>query len=535
LGLNKKFKGEGNMAKRKQKGKELSMRKVREILRLTMVCGMGDREIARSCSVSHATVGKYRSRVLAVGTKYSEIEVMDDSELMSILKIVKKEQEDNRHQPDWEWVYRELRKKSVTMPLLWQEYKEQSPDGYHISQFYKLYAKWKKKLNVSLRQTHKAGEKMFVDYAGQTMPVIDRKSGEIKEAQVFVAVLGASSYTYAEATYDQTVPNWISSHIRAFEYFGGVPEIVVPDNLKSGVSKACRYEPDINTTYHEMALYYGTAIIPARVRKPKDKAKVEAGVQLVERWILAALRNRTFFSLSELNDAISLLLERLNRRAFKKLRGSRLSWFETMEKGTLRSLPQTRYLLAQWKKARVNIDYHVELDRHYYSVPYQIVGEEVDLRYTTTTIEVFYRSRRLASHRRSYKERQHTTCREHMPKSHQMYLEWPPSRIISWAHKVGEATAKVVETILKTRRHPEQGYRSCLGILRMGNRYSDARLEAASRRAVSIGGYSYRSIKSILEKGLDKVPITETTNNAKEVVHENIRGLDYYRQKKNRS
>lgn len=518
------------MTRRKRKGKELSMRKVREILRLVMMCGMGDREIGRSCSVSHATVGKYRSRVMEAGFTYPAIEGRDDRELMRLLKIGRSEkEEENRPQPDWEWVHTELKKKGVTVPLLWQEYRELYPEGYQISQFYKIYAKWKKKLSVSLRQTHKAGEKMFVDYCGQTVPVADRHSGGVKTAQIFVAVLGASSYTYAEATWDQTLPNWIGSHIRAFEYFGGVPEMLIPDNLKSGITSACRYEPDINSTYHEMSVHYGTVVIPARVRRPKDKAKVESGVQVVERWILAALRNRTFFSLAELNDAISELLVRLNSRAFKKIRGSRLSWFETMEKGALKPLPQSRYVLSEWKKARVNIDYHVELDGHYYSVPYQMQGEEVDLRYTATTVEIFHRGRRLASHKRSYQERQHTTCRDHMPKSHQMYLEWSPSRIINWAGKIGEATARVVETILSERRHPEQGYRSCLGILRLGKRYSEARLEAASRRAIAIGGYSYRSVKSILEKGLDGVSLPETTNDSRGVVHENIRGVDYYK------
>jgi transposase len=514
---------------RRSSGKELSMRKIREVLRLAMVCGMGDRMIGRSCSISHATAGKYVSRVLAAGLNYSEIEEMDDNKLICLLKIGRrKEKGVSQPQPDLEWVHMELKKKGVTITLLWEEYKARYPDGYQISQFYKLYARWKEKLNVSLRHTHKAGEKMFVDYAGHTVSVVDRDTGEIRDAQIFVAVLGASNYTYVEATWDQSLPNWIVSHIRAFEYFGGVPEMVIPDNLRAGVSKACRYEPDINSTYHEMSLHYGVVIIPARVGKPKDKAKVEVGVQVVERWILAALRNRTFFSLTELNEALSGLLEGLNSRPFKKLSGSRLSLFENIEKGALSPLPQSRYVLAEWKKARVNIDYHIEFEGHFYSVPYQMVREEVTLRYTMTTIEVFHRGRRIASHMRSCRHGQHTTCREHMPKSHQEYLEWTPSRIISWANKVGEATARVVETIMNTRRHPEQGYRSCLGILRLGKRYTDARLEAASRRAIAIGGYSYRSIKSILENSLDTAPLPEGSKDKRAIIHENIRGSDYY-------
>lgn len=521
---------------RKRKGKELSMRKIREVLRLVLVHGMGDREIERSCSISHATVGKYRGKAHEAGLTYADIEAMDDDRLSRILGIGEKEESrDSRPQPDWEWVHMELKKKGVTILLLWEEYRGLHPDGYQISQFHKLYAQWKKKLNVSLRQTHKAGEKMFVDYAGQTVPVIEHHSGERKEAQIFVAVLGASNYTYAEATWDQSLASWIGSHIRAFEYFGGVPGMVVPDNLKTGVSAACRYEPDINTTYHDMSVHYCTVIIPARVRRPKDKAKVEAGVQVVERWILAALRNRTFFSLQELNDAISGLLERLNSRPFKKLSGSRLSWFENIEKGSLSPLPQTRYVLAEWKKARVNIDYHVELERHYYSVPYQMVGKEVELRFTTTTVEVFHRGERIASHMRSYKQGQHTTCKEHMPKSHQEYLEWTPSRIIRWAQSIGEATAKVVETIMNTRRHPEQGYRSCLGILRLGKRYTDERLEVASKRAIAIRGYTYRSIKSILENGLDRAPLpAEAGKDTRTIIHENIRGCEYYNRANNK-
>lgn len=516
---------------RKRKGKGLSMRKIREVLRLMLVQGMGDREIGRSCVISHVTVGKYRSKVADAGLTYADIEVMDDCKLIRLLKIGSREAtRDVRSQPEWEHVHTELKKKGVTLQLLWEEYRDNAPDGYQLTQFYGLYSQWKKRLNVVLRQTYKAGEKMFVDYAGHTVPVVDRHTGEIREAQVFVAVLGASNYSYAEATGDQTLHNWIDSHIRAFEYFGGVPEMVIPDNLLSGVSKACRYEPDINATYHEMSVHYNTVIIPARVRKPRDKAKVEAGVLVVERWILAALRNRTFFSLIELNEAVSELLKRLNSRPFKKLDGSRLSWFEGIEKNALKPLPQSRYAIAEWKRARVNIDYHVELDKHYYSVPYQLVDKEMELRYTTTTVEIFHNRKRIASHVRSYRQGQHTTVREHMPKSHQEYLEWTPSRIINWANKIGKSTARVVETIMNTRRHPEQGYRPCLGILRLGKKYTDARLEAASTRAIAIGGYSYRSIKSILEKGLDSVPLSGSGKEGTPIVHENIRGCDYYNQ-----
>jgi len=514
---------------RKRKGKRLSMRKVREILRLALGSQMSDRMIGHSVSISHVTVGRYRRSAEEAGISYCDVEKMGDVELLRLLKVgTREDQRKDRPQPDWQWVHKEMRRKGVTLQLLWEEYKAIHPDGYQISQFYKLYGQWKRKLKVTLRQTHKAGEKMFVDYAGQTVPVIDRRTGKTREAQVFVAVLGASNYTYAEATWDQSLGNWIGSHVRAFEYFGRVPQMVVPDNLKSGISKACRYEPDINPSYHEMSVHYDTVIAPARVRKPRDKAKVEVGVQVVERWILAALRNRQFFSLGELNRAIAQLLVRLNSRPFKKLDGSRLSWFETLEKGALKPLPQSRYVFSQWKKARVNIDYHVELDRHYYSVPYQLVHEEMDIRYTATTVEVFHRGQRVTSHLRSYKQGQYTTKKEHMPPSHQMYLEWTPSRMIRWARRTGEATAEVVEQIMQSKRHPELGYRSCLGILRLGKRYTDERLEMASRRAIAIRSYSYKSICSILENGLDRVPVPETTKGSEPIIHEHIRGKEYY-------
>jgi transposase len=526
------------MAKRRQK--RLSMRKVREIMRLGLNCQMGCREIARSCSISHSTVSEYLNRVKVRCLTYGEIENMSDGELEELVKggRAAKANDNGRPQPDWEMIHHELKKSGVTLQLLWQEYKQIHPDGYQSTQFCELYSRWKKKLTVSLRQSYKAGEKMFVDYAGQTVPVVDAGSGEVRETQVFVAVLGASNYTYAEATWDQGLASWTGSHVRAFEYFGGVPLIVVPDNLKSGVSRACRYEPDLNPTYQEMATHYGTAIIPARVRKPKDKAKAEGAVLIVERWILAALRNRTFFSLTELNKAISGLLDKLNRRPFKKLEGSRRSWFETIERAALLPLPQTRYVFAEWKKVRVNIDYHVELNRHYYSVPYKLVRERMDLRCTATTVEIFHRGKRVASHMRDDRPGAHTTQKEHMPKSHQQYLEWTPSRIIRWAGTIGKSTARVVETIMNSRQHPEQGYRSCLGILRLAKSYSSDRLEAACRRAVAIKGCRYKSIRSILEKGLDKQPLPDTDSLDKQSLsssvrqihmnHENIRGGDYY-------
>jgi transposase len=515
------------MARKKRK-KELSVRKVREILRLAINCSMGLREIARSCSVSPTTEGNYQSIAQEKDLSYIEISRMSDEQLRQIFQS-KKTGQKARPQPNWEEIHQELKKKGVTLQLLWQEYKQTYSDGYQSTQFCEHYNRWRGKLDVSMRQSYKAGERMFVDYAGLTMPITDRLTGLIHQAQIFVAVLGASNYTYAEATWDQSLPNWIGSHIRTFEFFGGVPQITIPDNLKTGVTSPCRYEPDLNPTYHDMSIHYGTAVIPARVRKPQDKAKVETAVQIVERWILAPLRGRTFFRLDELNQAIWELLDQMNNRPFQKLSGSRLSWFEKIDNPALMPLPQTRYTFAEWKNAKVNIDYHLELFRHYYSVPYQLVHESVKVRYTWTTVEIFHKNKRVTSHKRSNKEGGHTTCKEHMPKSHQAYLEWTPSRIINWGKKAGDATAELMELIMNSRKHPEQGYRSCMGIMRLGKQYSPQRLEAACRRAVAVRGYSYKSVRSILEKGLDKLPLPDSVPTPDAAIeHNNIRGSEYY-------
>ena len=508
--------------------KELSMRKIREILRLALNCGMGQREISRSCSVSPSTVGNYLTAAQENGLDYAAISQMSDEQLKQVFQSKKTEQK-VRPQPDWEEIHQELKRKGVTLQLLWQEYKQIHPDGWQFSRFCEHYNSWKSKLEVSMRQTYKAGEKMFVDYAGQTVPVSERHTGRVQEAQIFIAALGASNYTYSEATWDQKLPNWIGSHVHTFEFLKGVPRILVSDNLKAGVTSPCRYEPDINPTYQEMAAHYGCAVIPARVKKPQDKAKVETAVQIVERWILAALRGRTFFGLPELNQAIRELLRQLNERPFQKLSGSRLSWFEGIDKPALLPLPASPYVFAEWKKAKVNIDYHVELVRHYYSVPYQLVHETVDIRYTAATVEIFHKNNRVASHLRDDTEGRHTTCVEHMPKSHQAHLEWTPSRIISWGRKAGESTAQLMEAIMNSRRHPEQGYRSCLGIMRLGKQYSPERLEAACRRAAAIRGYSYKSVRSILEQGLDKLPLPDpAAQSCADIEHANLRGGEYY-------
>ena len=380
----------------------LTMRKIREVLRLKWECSLSNRAIARSCSISHSTVGEYIRRAEEAGLSWPLPDEMDEDRLFELL-FPKPPNPGSRviPCPDWSWIHAELRKKSVTLRLLWVEYREDHPTGYGYSQFCALYRRWAKRLNPSMRLTHKAGEKVFVDYAGQTVPIVDPETGEIHQAQVFIGVLGASNYTYVEAQWSQELPNWIGGHVRMFAFFGGVPEIVVPDNLKAGVKNPCRYEPDLNPTYQDLAEHYGVAVIPARSGKPKDKAKAEAGVQVAERWILARLRNRTFFSLAELNHAIRDLLGPLNERTMKHLERSRRELFELLDRPTLRPLPDQPYVFAAWKKARVNIDYHVEFDKHYYSVPYTLIHEEVDIRATQSTVEILFKNERVASHPRA--------------------------------------------------------------------------------------------------------------------------------------
>ncbi|MBI4334209.1 MAG: IS21 family transposase [Chloroflexi bacterium] len=505
------------------------MRQVKEILRLKHVSGLSNRQIARSLGICHTTVNELTYRLDAAGLSWPLPTELDEGSLEAMLYPGQPKKDlGSRPTPDMEKIHRELRRKGVTLQLLWIEYKKDNPNGYQYSQFCDLYRRWRGKLDVVMHQVHRAGEKLFVDYAGQTVPIVDRRSGETHEAQIFVAVLGASNYTYVEASSSQDLAAWIGAHCRAFEFLGGVPEIVVPDNTKTAISHACRYDPDVNAAYQEMADFYGVAVIPARPRKPRDKAKVEVGVQVVERWILAALRNRTFFSLSDLNQAISEILVDLNRRLFQKMKASRLSLFETLDKPELRPLPAKRYELAQWKTVRVNIDYHVEYDHCLYSVPYQLVHQKVEVRATFTSIEVLHKGRRVASHVRSSGKVRFVTDPKHLPTAHREYLAWTPSRIIKWAETAGPNTAELVRAILESRPHPEQGYRACLGLIRLAPQYPTERFEAAARRALDCRALSYRSVRSILDKGLDKLPLQAPPERQAVLKHPNIRGPQYY-------
>ena len=505
------------------------MRKINKVLRLKYELGRNNREIGLSCGIGSSTVSEYIQRARSAGLSWPLPGEMSETALEQLLFPPPPPQGSVRRIPDYATIHRELQsRKHVTLHLLWQEYQEQQTDGYQYSWFCQHYREWAGRLDVVMRHEHRAGEKMFVDYAGQTVNIIDRETGEMKPAQIFVAVLGASNYTFAEATFSQQLEDWIMSHVRAFSYFGGVPEVIVPDNLKSGVSKSCRYEPDLNPTYQDLARHYRTSVLPARARKPRDKAKVEAGVLLVERWILARLRHHAFFRLAELNREIRQLLQTLNTKPFKKLPGSRQSRFDEMEKPALRPLPATPYELAHWKKATVHLDYHVEVEGHYYSVPYTLVRKQLDIRYTASTVECFYRGQRIASHLRNDDRGRHNTVREHMPANHRQYAEWSPERFKRWAGKIGPQTALLTETLLAQRAYPQQAYRTLLGILRQAKIYGEPRLESACERALHFNTLSYRSIESILKNGLDRRPLTVRTDNSKPVQHSNIRGADYY-------
>jgi len=410
--------------------------------------------------------------------------------------------------------------------LLWQEYKSQHPSGIQYSQFCVHYKSWLEQRDPVMRQHNVPGEKLFVDYAGQTVAVTDRLSGQPRQAQVFVAVLGASNYTYVEATWTQQLPDWLMSHVRAFEFFGGCAQILVPDNLKSAVSKACYYEPELNPSYAELAHHYQVAVIPARARKPKDKAKAEVGVQIAERWLLARLRDQVFFSLTELNQALCPLLQQLNQQPFQKQPGCRQQRFESDERDQLKPLPGKAYQYAQWRKVRVNRDYHVELEQSYYSVPYTLLGKQIEARLSVQTVELFYRGQRLASHVRLPPGGISTTD-AHRPAHHRQYAQATPEQLLHWAQQTGPYTAQLVHQMLLAATHLQQGCRTGAGLQKLVNNYGVVRFEAAAQRALTLGTYSYQSLASILAHGLDQQPLPNATDITLPE-HDNVRGATYY-------
>lgn len=508
----------------------VSMRKSREVLRLAWARRISQEKTAQSCGVAKSTVWEILNRARKAGiTKWEDAEVLSDEQLEAKL-FPAEDEKTKRPLPEWHIVHAELKRKGVTRQLLWEEYRtEYGEKALSFTQFCHHYRDWCKSIDYSMRHEHVAGEKLFVDFAGQTVEIVNKETGEVTSAHIFVAVLGASNYTFACAVPDETRTSWLECHIKAFEFFGGAPELVVPDNPKALVHKACRYEPDVNPAYTELARHYGTAVLPARAAKPRDKAKVENAVLIVERWILASLRNRRFFSIAELNAEIARLLEQLNARAFKKLPGSRKEMFETLDRPALKPLPETRFVLSNWKQAKVNIDYHIELDGHYYSVPCKHTRETVDVRFTNSTVEIFVKGVRVASHARSNKKGKHTTVKAHMPKSHREYADWTPERILDWARKVGPATRALVEGILESRDHPAQGFRSALGVLRLSKEHGTVVLENACLKALKMQSFSYRVVRSILDRGLAATPAVLSKNSApSNETHENIRGPSAY-------
>jgi transposase len=508
----------------------LSLRKISEVLRLKWGCGLSQRTIGRSCQIAHSTVGEYLQRADAAGLKWPLPAGLDEESLQQMLFPAtggKDLASPGVHVlPDWEKVHQEMKKRNVTLRLLWTEYRESHPAGYGYSQYCDLYRAYAKKLDPPMRQNHKAGEKLFVDYAGDTIPMTDPETGEVRRAQIFVATLGASSYTYAEAQPSQEMPHWIGGHVRAFAFFGGVTQIIVPDNLKQGVNHPSRYEPDLNQSYLELAQHYGVAVIPARVKRPRDKGAVEVGVQVVERWIVARLRNQVFFSLAELNRVIAKLLEELNSRPMQALIKSRQELFEELDRPALSPLPDRPFEYATWKAARVNIDYHVEFEKHFYSVPYGLIHQEVRIRATEHMLEIFHKSQTapVASHPRNSVPGRYSTQTAHMPLKHQKAGEWTPERLQHWAESIGPQTSQFICAVLASRVHPEQAFRSCLGILSLSRQYSHTQMETACQIAREAKTLNYLGVKSVLEI----LPPTSVPEQLPLPVHENIRGNSYY-------
>lgn len=503
------------------------MRDTRDILRQKLLLKRTHREVAASVGVSAGVVGLALQRATEAGLDWGGVEAIDDVELERRL-YPRAAAAAERPGPDCAWIHRERHRIGVTLELLHQEYVEQTPDGLRYTAFCERYRDWLARRGLVMRQVHTAGDKLFVDYSGKKPHIVDPSTGEVIELELFVAVLGASNLTYAEVTWSQRAPDFIASHVRTLEFIGGVPGALVPDQLKSGVTRACRYEPEAQRTYEELARHYGTTVLPARPRRPRDKAKVEVGVQIAQRWILARMRNEIFHSPAAMNARIRELLLDLNARVMRRYGKSRRDLFEQIERAALRPLPAERFEYADWTKGRVNLDYHLAIDGHFYSVPHRLVHQEVEARLTATTIEVLHGRKAVAVHARSHVQGAFTTIADHMPSSHRAHAEWTPSRILSWASKVGVATHDLCAAILKNRPHPEQGFRSCLGILRLAKRYGDARLDAACSRALRAGARSYRHVDAILKNGLDRVPVNDAPPTAAPITHENIRGRDHY-------
>lgn len=508
----------------------LPMRKLREIIRLKLQAGQSHRAIARACGLSPSTVGEYAGRIALAGLAWPlPPELDDDAALERLLFPDEGHPVSDRPEPDWSYIHRELQRRHVTKMLLWQEHKEATPDGLQYSQFCERYLRWAKPLSATMRQAHRVGEKTFIDFSGSGLDVVDPHSGECRKAVLFLAVLGASNLTYAEPVLDPDLATWVGCHIRAFEYFGGTTEIWVPDNPRVGVTKASKYEPILNRTYEDLSGHFGAAVIPARPYKPRDKAKVEVAVLIASRWILAALRNRTFYSLEEMRAAVAELLEKLNSRKMRRLGKSRRELFEEIERPALKPLPVRPFEYAEWIQPRVDLSYHVEHDDHFYSVHFSHIGEKLDLRATETTVEIFRRGARLVSYARSYAKGKYTTLKEHMPRAHLDQVDWTPERLTGWAKMTGPKTVALLEAIMSSKAHPQQGFKACLGVLRQAREYPPQRVERAAARALHFRTLNSGSVASILRHNLDQLPLPGEEKPQQALpLHENIRGGRYY-------
>lgn len=510
--------------------RRLPMKKIKDILKLRYITDISYRQISRAVGVPSSTVSDYCKRFEITTYSIDAFLQMDEDRMYEILFPEKKlsYQRKDRPLPDVAYIHQEIAKKGVTFELLWQEYKEQHPDGYGCSQFKEHYYKYKKKLNPSMRQTYIPGDKMFVDYSGLTLPVVDAESGSVSKAQIFVAVLGASGYTFVHATASQKQEDFILSHVLAYEFFGGVPKINVPDNLKSAVISHSKKGVVINESYAEMARHYQCAIEPARPKKPQDKGMVEQGVQAIQRWILAKLRNRTFFSVDEINQAIAPLLDQYNNKTIKRLEQSRSERFEKNDKPYLQPLPANRFVYRRFKVATVHMDYHIELDRCFYSVPFKYLKEKVELKYTNTVVEIYHKGALIATHPKLHKANERSTHKEHMPLNHQYQHEkMNPERLKKWASSIGKDAKAFVVHRLQASEYPANAYRGVIAILSLEKIYGKMTLNQALGYAHSINSTSTRSIRSILEKKLYLQAANNTTV-VKPSKHKNLRGSNYY-------
>ena len=507
--------------------RELTMRQIRQLLRLAHD-GVSAREMGRRLGVARSTIQDNLKRAAAAGIAWPLPDDVTDEvlEQRMFIRTGVKAGYRQRPEPDWALLARELKRPGVTLSVLWEEYRQVHPEGYGYSRFCDLFREFERRLSPVMRQDHVAGDKAFVDYSGKKVPIVDPRTGVIREAEIFVGVLGASSYTYAEASWSQQLPDWIASHVRMFEFYQGVPRLLVPDNLKSGVKKASFYDPEINRSYGMMAAHYGVGVLPARPRRPKDKAKVESGVRLAQTYILGRLRHQTFFSLAECNTAIRTVLEDLNGRPMRRLGVSRKDLFEAIERPALQPLPAEAYEFAIWQFARVGPDYHVEVEKFFYSVPHALIRAKVDVRLTGKTVEIFHKGRRIACHQRRYGGRRHGTDPDHMPSSHRRYADWSPARFKRWARHFGPETEGLIIAILANRPHPEQGFRTCLGVLRLYRDLEPERDEAVAAHAVAIGALTYKSIASIIEHKTEchQPPAAD----GPVIDHPNVRGSQYF-------